>query len=156
MSLLIGDNVVVSMHYKLTDSDGNVVDSSEGAEPLTYLHGAGNIIPGLENALVGKTQGASCQVVVQPEEGYGEVVPEMIQTIDRAAFEGVEAIEAGMAFEARGEDGAARRIVVRDVDGDQITIDGNHPLAGVELHFDVEIVSLRDATDEEKSHGHAH
>jgi FKBP-type peptidyl-prolyl cis-trans isomerase SlyD len=156
MSLLIGEKAVVSMHYTLTDAAGEVVDSSDGSDPLTYLHGAGNIIPGLETALVGKTVGDSMKVVVQPEHGYGEIMPELIQVVDRASFEGVESIEAGMAFEASAEDGSARRIVVRDVEGDQVTIDGNHPLAGAELHFDVEIVTVRDATEEELSHGHAH
>ena len=156
MTLLIGENAVVSMHYTLTDGNGDVVDSSEGADPLTYLHGAGNIIPGLETALVGKTEGDSVQVVVQPEEGYGEFMPDLVQVVDRSTFEGVESIEVGMGFEARAEDGSARRIVVREVDGDQVTVDGNHPLAGAELHFDVQIMTIRDATEEELAHGHAH
>lgn len=156
MSLLIGEKSVVSMHYTLTDSEGTVIDSSDGAEPLAYLHGAGNIIPGLEAALVGKTEGAEMEVVVQPEDGYGEVVPELIQAVDRSAFEGVEEIEEGMAFEAQSADGQARRIEVRSVDGDEVVVDGNHPLAGVELHFAVKIVAVRDATEEEISHGHAH
>ena len=156
MSLLIGDNLVVSMHYKLTDNDGNVIDSSEGMEPLTYLHGAGNIIPGLEKALVGKVEEDSVTVKVQPAEGYGEIMQELIQTIDKAAFQGVESVEAGMSFEAQGPDGSTKRIVVKHVEGDQVTIDANHPLAGVELNFDVNIVSVREATDEEIAHGHVH
>lgn len=156
MSLLIGDNLVVSMHYELTDNDGTVLDSSKDAEPLPYLHGAGNIIPGLEKALVGKTQGDSLQVTVEPAEGYGEVAPELINTVDRSAFQGVESIEVGMAFEAQGADGSVQRIIVKDVDGDEITVDANHPLAGVTLNFDVEIVSVREATEEEIAHGHVH
>jgi len=156
MSLLIGDNLVVSMHYKLTDDEGNVLDSSEGSEPLGYLHGAGNIIPGLEKALTGKTEGDSLQVKVEPAEGYGEIIPELIQTVERAAFEGVESIEVDMTFEAQGPDGSVQHIVVKEVDGDEITIDGNHPLAGIALNFDVEIVSVREATEEETAHGHAH
>ncbi len=156
MSLLIGDNSVVSMHYKLTDNDGNVLDSSEGMEPLTYLHGAGNIIPGLEKALVGKVAEDSLTVKVQPADGYGEVMQELIQTVDKSAFQGVETVEAGMSFEAQGPDGMAQRITVKEVDGDQVTIDANHPLAGVELTFDVNIVSIREATDEEIKHGHVH
>ena len=140
MSLLIGENTVVSMHYKLTDNAGEVLDSSEGAQPLNYLHGAGNIIPGLERALVGKTEGDSLQVEIKPEDAYGEVQPDMIQVVPRAAFQGVESIEPGMAFEARGDGGAAQRIVVKEVSGDEITVDANHPLAGVELNFDVQIV----------------
>ena len=156
MSLMIGDNSVVSMHYKLTDNDGNVIDSSEGTEPLTYLHGAGNIIPSLEKALVGKVVNDSLTVMVQPSDGYGEVMQELIQTIDKAAFQGVETLEAGMSFEAQSPDGSSKRIVVKKVESDQITINTNHPLAGVELNFDVNIVSVREATEEEKAHGHVH
>ena len=156
MSLLIGDKLVVTIHYKLTDNSGEVIDSSEGAEPLAYLHGAGNIIPGLENALVGKTAGATLQVAVDPEDGYGEIHPQLIETVPREAFEGIDTIEPGMAFEAQGSDGQARRIVVKEVSGDEIIIDGNHPLAGVELNFDVEVVAVRDASEEEIAHGHVH
>lgn len=156
MSLLIGKESVVSMHYKLTDDEGNVLDSSEGAEPLTYLHGAGNIIPGLENALVGKVSGDSEQVRVEPADAYGEIMSELIQTIDKAAFQGVDTVEAGMSFEAQSADGGIQRIVVTKVEGDQVTIDANHPLAGVTLNFDVEIVDVREATEEEIAHGHAH
>ena len=156
MSLLIGDKVVVTIHYKLTDNSGEIIDSSEGAEPLAYLHGAGNIIPGLENALVGKAEGASLQVAIAPEQGYGEVHPQLIETVPREAFQGIDQIEPGMAFEAQGSDGQARRIVVKEVNGDEITIDGNHPLAGVDLNFDVQVVSVREASEEEVAHGHVH
>lgn len=156
MSLLIGDNLVVSMHYKLTDDDGNVLDSSEGSEALTYLHGAGNIIPGLEKALVGKVEKDSVQVRVEAADAYGEVVPELIDTIDKAAFQGVEVVEAGMTFEAKDPNGTLQRIVVKKVEGEEVTIDANHPLAGVALTFDVEIISVREATEEEITHGHVH
>ena len=156
MSLLIGDNAVVSVHYTLKDDEGEVLDSSEGAEPLNYLHGAGNIIPGLEKALVGKAAGAKQQVVVVPEEGYGEYQAELLQQVPVAAFEGVEQIEPGMAFEAEDAEGNVRRVVVRGVEDDVVVIDANHPLAGVELHFDVEVVAVRDASEEEIAHGHAH
>lgn len=156
MSLLIGDKLVVSIHYTLTDNEGNVLDSSEGAEPLTYLHGAGNIIPGLEKALVGKVEGDTEQVTVQPAEGYGEVMSELMQTVDKAAFQGVESVEVGMSFEAQTSDGSVQHIVVSKVDGDQVTVDANHPLAGVVLNFDVEIVTVREATEEEVAHGHVH
>ncbi len=154
--LLINDNLVVSMHYKLTNDEGNVLDSSEGSEPLVYLHGQGAIIVGLEKALIGKTEGDTLQVRVEPAEGYGDVVPEMIQTVDKAAFQGVETVEAGMAFEAQAQDGSVQHIVVKKVEGDQVTIDGNHPLAGVTLNFDVTIVGVREATEEELEHGHVH
>ena len=156
MSLLIGDNLVVSIHYKLTDDEGKVLDSSEGSDPLTYLHGTGSIIPGLENALVGKVEGDSLQVTVEPDNGYGEIIPEMIQTVEKAAFQGVESVEVGMQFESPAEDGSTQLITVKQIEGDQVTVDANHPLAGVTLNFDTQIVSVREATDEEISHGHAH
>ena len=156
MSLLIGDKLVVSMHYTLKDDDGNVIDSSVGEEPLTYLHGAGNIIPGLEKALLGKVQGDSMDVKVAPAEGYGDMMPELIQVIDKSTFQEVEAIEPGMEFQAPSPDGDMRTIVVRAVEGEEVTIDGNHPLAGMDLHFAVEITAVREATQEEIDHGHAH
>ena len=156
MSLLIGDNLVVSMHYTLTDDAGNVIDSSEGMDALTYLHGAGNIIPGLEKALVGKIEKDSVQVRIDPADAYGEEIPELIETIDKAAFQGVKTVEAGMSFEAKDPNGAIQQIVVKKVEGDQVTIDANHPLAGVALTFDVQIVSVREATEEEIDHGHVH
>lgn len=156
MTLPIGEKTVVSIHYTLKDEGGDVIDSSEGAQPLSYLHGAGNIIPGLEQALAGKAVGDSLEVVVEPQQGYGEYHSELLQVVPRAAFEGVESIEPGMAFTAQGSDGSQRRIVVKSVEGDEITIDGNHELAGVDLHFSVEVVDVREATEEEVSHGHAH
>lgn len=156
MSLLIGDKSVVSMHYKLTNEEGRVLDSSEGGEPLAYLHGAGNIIPGLEKALEGKVAGDSLKVKVEPAEGYGEVNPEGIKVIEKSAFEGVESVEAGMTFEAKAPDGSKQQIIVKKVEGDEVTIDLNHPLAGVVLNFDIQIVSVREATKEELDHGHTH
>lgn len=156
MSLIVGDNLVVSIHYTLTSDAGEVIDSSEGAEPLRYLHGAGNIIPGLEDALVGKATGATMQVSIAPEDGYGEPQPELVEQVHVSAFEGVDSIEPGMAFQAQDAQGNARRIVVRSVEGDNVVIDGNHPLAGVQLNFDVQVVDVREATPEEVAHGHVH
>ena len=156
MSLLIGKNSVVSVNYKLTDDEGKVLDSSDGSKPLMYLHGAGNIIPGLEKALVGKGEGDSLKVRIEPAEAYGEVNPDGIKTIERAAFEGVESIEAGMMFEAKSPDGKTQQIMVKKVEGDEVTIDINHPLAGVALNFDIQIVGVREATKEELDHGHTH
>ncbi len=155
MTLLVGENMVVSIHYTLTDEEGAVIDSSEGAEPLKYLHGAGNIIPGLERALVGKTAGESLKVVVEPAFGYGDYQAELLQVVPRAAFEGVEVVEVGMAFTAQSPDGTHRRIVVRDVSGDEITVDANHELAGVDLHFEVAVIEVREASDDERSNGYA-
>ena len=156
MSLLIQNNSVVSMHYKLTDNEGTVIDSSEGAKPLTYLHGAGNIIPGLEKALVGKGEGDSLEVKVEPPEGYGEINTDLIKIIEKKAFEGVEKVEVGMAFEAKAPDGTTQNIIVKKVEGEEVTIDTNHPLAGITLNFDIQIVGVREATKEELDHGHSH
>ncbi len=156
MSLLIGDNLVISLHYTLTNESGEVIDSSQGQDPLTYLHGAQNIIPGLEKELVGKVVGDKLQVVVQPNEGYGDVDPRLVQDVDIAAFQGIDNVEVGMIFEAQAQDGATQRIMIKALEGDQVTIDANHPLAGVVLHFDVEVMNIREATEEEIAHGHVH
>jgi FKBP-type peptidyl-prolyl cis-trans isomerase SlyD len=143
MSLLIGENSVVSVNYTLTDDAGKVLDSSDGSKPMVYLHGAGNIVPGLEKALVGKGAGDSLKVRVEPAEAYGEVIPNGVKTIERAAFE-------------QAPDGSAQHIMVTKVEGDNVTIDINHPLAGVALNFDIKILSVRKATKEELDHGHTH
>ncbi len=156
MSLLIGKNSVVTLNYTLTDDAGKVLDSSDGSKPMMYLHGSGQIVPGLEKALVGKTEGDALKVRVEPAEAYGEVIPNGMKTIERAAFEGVDVVEVGMAFEAQAPDGSSQHIMVTKVEGDNVTIDINHPLAGVALNFDVKIESVRDATKEELEHGHSH
>lgn len=156
MSQQISENSVVNIHYELKDDQGNVLDSSKGAEPLSYLHGAGNIIPGLENALAGKTEEDSFKVRLEPAEAYGEVMPELIQTLPKSAFQGVDNVEVGMNFEAQAPNGQVQRVRVKDVQDDEVTIDANHPLAGVPLNFDIDVVSVRDATQEEIAHGHAH
>ncbi|WP_455199145.1 FKBP-type peptidyl-prolyl cis-trans isomerase [Kaarinaea lacus] len=155
MSLLIGKDCVVSIHYTLTDDAGTVLDSSRQGDPLKYLHGANNIIPGLENELTGKATGASMQVTVAPEDGYGEHIPDAVQTVPRSAFEGVEDIQPGMQFQTEGPHGV-QIIVVTEVQDEEVTIDANHPLAGKTLHFDVSIEDVRDATPEEIAHGHVH
>lgn len=151
----ISDKKVARIHYTLTDVDGDIIDSSQGAEPLTYIQGFGNIIPGLEEALVGKAAGDSLQVEITPEKGYGPVVPEMVQTVPRDAFQGVESIDVGMQFQAQTASGPVS-VVVKEVSDDTVTVDGNHPLAGQILNFAVQVVDVRDATEEELSHGHVH
>ena len=151
----ISNNCVASFHYTLTDSTGKVLDSSEGQEPLSYLHGAGNIIPGLENALVGKAVGDKLNVSVAAAEAYGERDDAMVQQLDSSMFSGIEQIEVGMEFHAETEHGL-QVVTVTGVEGDQVTIDGNHPLAGVDLNFDVEVTDVREATEDEIAHGHAH
>ncbi len=156
MTLMIGKHSVVSIHYTLRDEEGEVMDSSEGKEPLAYLHGENNLIPGLENELQGKTAGAKFQATIAPGDAYGEVNDEFIQTIDKQMFQGAESIEPGMTFVAQGQGGQQRQVRVVKVEGDDVTIDANHPMAGKTLHFDVEVVEVREATPQELEHGHVH
>jgi FKBP-type peptidyl-prolyl cis-trans isomerase SlyD len=150
----IQNDQVVSFHYTLTDENGTVIDKSEG-QPLVYLHGAGNIIPGLENALTGKNVGDKLTVNVTAAEGYGEYNPEMVQEVPRNMFQGVDDITAGMQFQAQTDDGI-QVVTVKDVTDENVIVDANHPLAGQNLNFDVEIVDIRDASQEELDHGHVH
>lgn len=152
----IAADKVVSIDYTLTNDAGEVIDSSAGGDALTYLHGADNIVPGLERALEGKAAGDEVNVVVEPQDGYGEYQPELIGTVDRSMFEGVDELEAGMQFHAESPDGDMQIITVREVDGDDVTIDGNHELAGERLTFKVNVVDVRDASEEELAHGHPH
>ena len=151
----IAQNSVVAFHYTLTNDSGEVLDSSEGREPLTYLHGAGNIIPGLEKEMEGRAPGEKLQAQVTPEEGYGEVQSQLVQEVPRDAFQGVENVEPGMQFQAQTE-GGPLMVTVTQVEGDTVTVDGNHPLAGQQLNFDVEIAEVREASEEEVEHGHVH
>jgi FKBP-type peptidyl-prolyl cis-trans isomerase SlyD len=151
----IADNSVVSFHYTLTDDNGQVIDSSEGREPLTYLHGSGQIVPGLEKEMTGRAAGDQFKVDVPPAEGYGEHHPELIQQLPREAFQGVQDIQPGMQFQGHGPQGVIN-VTVTKIDGDTVHIDGNHPLAGQTLHFDIAVTEVRDATAEEISHGHVH
>jgi len=149
------ENSVVSIHYTLTNTRGEVLDSSRGGEPLVYLHGSGNIIPGLEKALAGKQVGDKLQVSVAPGEGYGERDEALVQQVPKRAFQGVPKIEPGMSFHAQSSQGPMQ-VTVTAVLGDMVTVDGNHPLAGETLNFDVEVTEVRKATLEEISHGHVH
>ena len=148
-------NTVVSMHYTLTGEDGEVLDSSEGQGPLVFLSGTNNIIEGLDKALQGKQVGDKVSVTVAPEEAYGEVYQEMIQEVPRENFQGVDEIEVGMQFMAQTP-GGQQPVVVIAVADDNVTLDGNHPLAGKTLNFDVEIADVRAASQEELDHGHVH
>ena len=153
--MVIADQKVVSIHYKLTNEYGDLLQESASGEPLSYLHGSGNIIPGLESALSGKATGDKLNVSVEPEQAYGARNDALVQELPRTVFEGIEDIQEGMQFQARSEQGT-QVITVTKVDGDRITVDGNHPLAGQKLTFEVEVDSIRDATDEEIAHGHVH
>ena len=154
--MTITENSAVSFHYRLTDNQGQEIDSSAGQDPLAYLHGAGNIIPGLENALTGKSVGDQMVVEVAAEEGYGPVQKELIQEVPRSSFQGVDSIEVGMQFEAQTGQGGTVPVTVTAVTDETVTVDGNHPLAGKNLNFDVSIEAVRDATAEELEHGHVH
>lgn len=150
----ITDKTAVSIHYTLTNDSGEQLDSSRGEEPLLYLHGAGNIISGLEAALVGKSVGDSFKVTIPPEDAYGELSPDMVQVVSKKMFDGME-LEIGMQFHADVSHGSGV-ITITEINGDDVTVDGNHPLAGETLNFDVEVVDVRPATDDEMAHGHIH
>ncbi len=151
----IANDKVVLIHYTLTDDEGKVLDSSEGQEPLAYLHGHGNIIPGLESALTGRSAGEKLSVTVAPIDGYGERDNDMVQSVPKSAFQGVDEILPGMQFQAQSPEGM-QLVTVLDVDGDEVILDGNHPMAGLTLNFAVEITEVRDASREELEHGHVH
>ncbi len=147
---------VVSMHYQLTLEGGQVVDSSKGADPLAYLHGAGNIVPGLEQAMEGKAPGDSFEVTVTPEEGYGAHREEAVQEVPRGAFPDDAALEAGVQFQATDQNQNPIMGTIEALDGDKVKVDFNHPLAGKTLNFAIDVVEVREATDEETQHGHVH
>ena len=151
----IANNMAVSIHYTLFNDDGDVIDSSVGHDALVYLHGQGNIISGLEQALLGKSKGDKLNVRIDPEDAYGSFMEERVQVIPRSMFEGVDDLEVGMQFHADVSSGPGVVSIIA-IDGDDITIDGNHPLAGQALTFDVEIVDIRPASGEEIAHGHIH
>jgi len=154
--LKIADNLVVEFHYTLTDSEGNLIDSSNGAAPLPYLHGRQNIVPGLEKELTGKSVGDKLKVIVSPDEAYGEKYDEMVQEVPRDHFADIDDLQIGQQFQVEDQNGHTLLVSVIKINNDSVTLDGNHPLAGLTLHFDVEITSIRPATDKEIEHGHIH
>jgi FKBP-type peptidyl-prolyl cis-trans isomerase SlyD len=147
----ISKDKVASIHYTLRDGDGNILDTSNGREPLTYLQGAGNLIAGMEEGLEGKSTGDKFKLKVSPDKGYGVKDDNLVQKVPRAAF-GDQKIEKGMQFQTN----KGQVVTVTETGLESITVDGNHPLAGMELHFDVEVTNVRAATPEEISHGHVH
>jgi len=154
--LNIDTNRVVGIDYVVSDVEDNIIDSSDDGGPLFFLYGQGEIVPGLERALHGKQIGDTVHVKVGPEDGYGEIDPELIRTVAVADFEGLdEELEVGMELDAETE-GGPLVVTVTDIEGDEVTVDANHPLAGMTLNFDVTITSVRDSTPEEREHGHAH
>jgi FKBP-type peptidyl-prolyl cis-trans isomerase SlyD len=152
----IAKHTVATIDYTLTNSEGHVLDRSRDGQPLSYLHGVGGIIPGLEAALEGKSAGEKISVTIPPEKAYGARNEELVQDVPRQMFQGVNSIEPGMQFQAHGKDGHARIVTVLDVAPESVRVDANHPLAGETLKFDVNVVGVREATAEELSHGHVH
>ncbi|CAD5250490.1 MULTISPECIES: peptidylprolyl isomerase [unclassified Imperialibacter] len=150
----IGKEKVVSIHYTLKDNEGTTLDSSVGDQPLLYIHGIGNLIPGMEEGLDGKVKGDKVEIKVSPEKGYGVRDDRMIQKMPRSAF-GDQKVEVGMQFNAGTKNGQ-QVVTVTKVEMDGITIDGNHALAGVDLNFSVEVLDVRDASKDELAHGHVH
>ncbi|WP_435104889.1 FKBP-type peptidyl-prolyl cis-trans isomerase [Arhodomonas sp. AD133] len=151
----ISKDKVVAINYTLRDSEGEVLDTSPEGEPLQYVHGAGNIIPGLENALEGKEPGDDLSVTVPPEEAYGERDDRLQQDVPLEMFQGVDKVEPGMRFQAQTE-GGTQIVTVAAVEDDKVTVDANHPLAGQTLNFEVKVSEVREASDEELEHGHVH
>jgi len=147
----ISKDKVAAIHYTLKDNTGKVLDSSDGKEPLYYLHGSGNLILGMEEGLEGKIKGDKFLLKVSPEKGYGVKDNSLTQKVPRSAF-GDQKVEKGMQFQTN-QGGV---VTVTEIGLDSITVDANHPLAGVELNFDVEIVDVREASKDELSHGHVH
>lgn len=147
---------VVTMDYTLRDDNDTIIDSSGDSGSFPYIHGAGGIIPGLETEMEGKTVGDEIKVRIAPEQGYGERDEDLLQSVPRSNFEGVDDIAVGMQFQTPAEDGSQQVVTVITVDDEQVTVDANHPLAGVPLNFEVKVVDVRDATEEEIEHGHVH
>ncbi len=151
----ITQNAVATIDYKLTDDEGNVIDQSTDGN-FAYLHNGRNIIPGLEAALQDKQAGDHLNVTIEPAQAYGERDLAQIQRIPREMFPPETEIKPGMQFQGQSPDGQVSVVTVTDVDGDTVVVDGNHPLAGKTLHFDVNVVDVREATAEELEHGHVH
>ncbi len=152
----ISHHKVVTIHYKVADSvSEEVIDSSEGGDPMTYLHGARNIIPGLEQALEGKAVGDELEVVIEAADAYGEHSEDRVQQVPISAFQDMESVEPGMMVTAQTEHGQVN-LLVTEVEGDQVTVDANHPLAGKSLKFNVSVEDIREASEEELAHGHVH
>jgi FKBP-type peptidyl-prolyl cis-trans isomerase SlyD len=153
---MIKKDTVVSMGYNLKNSEGEELGNADANQPLTYLQGAGQIVPGLENALEGLVVGDKKDVTISPKEGYGEVSAELRLKVERKLFPPDAEIKPGMQFKANTGDDHERTFTVVELEDDHVKIDGNHPLAGQTLYFNVEIVAIREATKDELTHGHAH
>lgn len=154
--MIIGENSVVSIDYTLKGDDGTVIDTSEGREPLSFIFGIGALIPGLEKELEGKSEGDSLAVTVSPEEGYGEYDDSRMVEVPKEHFDDAENLAEGVQVQAQREDGGIDILTVSSIGEKTVTLDGNHPLAGMTLHFNVDVRGVREATGEELDHGHVH
>lgn len=152
----IEDNKVVTVDFELFDRDGQLIDSSQSNGPLVYLHGAEQLLQGLESALVGRAVGDELSVELTPEQAFGQREEALVDRVSRANFPGVEHIEAGMRFQTEMEDGTPVLVTVAEVDEQWVTVDGNHELAGMDLRFELKVADIRQATPEEAEHGHVH
>ncbi|MCV2883256.1 peptidylprolyl isomerase [Aestuariibacter sp. AA17] len=150
----ITENSVVTLHFTVSTTDGTQIDSSRNGEPMVVLHGSHYLIKGLEDALDGREKGDTFELNVEPENAYGERHDALVQMVPKTMFEGMD-VEVGMTFRATTDEGEQSVMIIDQTD-DEIVVDGNHPLAGIPLHFDVEILDVRDATEDEIAHGHAH
>lgn len=153
---MIKNGTVVNLAYSLSGDDGEILDQADRENPFTYLHGAEQIVPGLESELEGLKAGDKKKVTVSADQGYGEVNPDLKLSVKRSQFPKELDLREGMQFETAGPEGEGLVFTVESIEGEMVHIDGNHPLAGLTLHFDVEVLSTREATPEELSHGHAH
>lgn len=151
----ITQDSVVTLHYTLKDDAGKVLDSSSGSDPLSYIHGHGNLVPGLERELAGRNPGDKFSVKIAPADGYGDFDKALIQRVPRRALKGIKNLSVGMRLHAQTPEGQ-QAVTVTHIVGDMVTLDANHPLAGQNLNFDIEVTDVRAATEEELSHGHVH
>ena len=152
--MTITSDSVVTLHYTVSTEDGTTLDSSEGKNPLVVLLGRRFLIEGLEDALMGNNKGDKFDVAVSPEKAYGERADELVQSVPKSMFDGMD-VQPGMSFRATSE-GGEQSVIVIEVSEEEVIVDGNHPLAGVPLKFDVEVVDIREPTQEELEHGHVH
>lgn len=151
----IEENRVATLNYTLKDDQGKVLDSAEDGG-FAYLHGAANIVPGLEQALQGKSTGDEFSIRIEPAQGYGERDESMTQVVSRDMFDSDEKIKVGMQFHAESPDGQALAVTVIKISDNEIIVDGNHPLAGVQLNFEIKVLEIREASKVELEHGHVH
>ncbi|MBD3636238.1 MAG: peptidylprolyl isomerase [Crocinitomicaceae bacterium] len=151
----VAEHTVVTLNYTLKNSAGELLDTSEGRQPLVYLHGVGALIPGLEKELADKEVGANINAVIPPEEAYGTRREDLMKMVSKDGFQGDEEMKEGMQVQLQTEHGPAIAVIAK-IEGNDVMLDLNHPLADMTLHFDVTIEDVRAATEEEISHGHVH